>query len=467
MSLNEGYELDENESKEDRLSELVFDHPQDGVTPELDNNVTLIAADVAKYDRVSNLNTRLAVDKAIDQTTALEAHYLTGNFINESNPISMYSTWPTRTGLNAAMESLDGEKKNILVRLYEKIKEYIKKVIVWFGGLINRKPNPMDQKEVDDFFGKYFQKKTKIAQGVVIVQKRREDLFGRLNDLLKRKGEEQAILDSVDVFGQKVLEYFEKNDTRFQTFKESLSSTPLVVAMMGNSDYFGYLAKFSKHVEALTAGLENLVDLFASDDQKEVYKESVENARQLSAEFGKEILPIRTAVENINESFERLYQGTATKFASKVKDYTIEEFLEDSQYINAGVSDKAFKDLTESSSKIKGIQDIYDKLLSQLETSIAGFEEAKADKSNNGETIEILQRMIRELLSIISEGSQATTRYYAEVNRAQIAANKITAAAIGFVEGVSDYVKKLIEAIPEEARDDVRKYMEGIGFDLS
>lgn len=465
-SLNEGFEL-EGQTKEDQLAELVFDHPKDGVTPELDDNVTLIAADAAKYDRVSDLNTRLVLNKMIDQTTALEAHYLTGNFINENNPISHYTTWPTRTGLNTAMESLDDEKKNILVRLFEKIKEYITKVIVWFGGLINRKPNPMDEKEVDDFFGKYFDRKTKVAQGIVIIQKRREDLFGRLNDLLKRKGEEQAILDSVNVFGQKVIEHFEKNDERFQNFKESLSSSPLIVAMMGNSDYFGYLSKFSRHVESVTAGLNELVNLFASDEQKDVYKESVENARELSSHFDKEVAPIRAGIDNINESFERLYSNSTSKFASKVKDYGIEDFLEDARFINAGASDKAFKDLTDSSSKIKGIQEIYEKLIQQLEASIASFESAKSDKTNNGETIEILQRLIRQLLGVISEGSQATTRYYAEITKAQNAANNITATAVKFVEGASEYVKKLIEAVPEGAREEVRKYMEGIGFELN
>ncbi len=464
-SLN--HEIDsEDDAREDKLADLVFKESPNGQTPELDENISIIAALDSAHNKIDDVRETIVISGVIDKKTALEAHYVTGSLLTESNPITKYTTIPTRTGLSAALENLDNEKKNIISRLFEKIKEYIKKVIAWLGGLFNKPPNKMDQNKVEEFFDRYFQKNVKVAKGCAVVQSRKEDFFNRLTDILQRKGIEQAILDNVRTFGQKTLEYFERNDQRFQAYRDALAGSPLVCAMMFNTDYFKNLVKLNTYIHNFSNGLKEISDSLQSGGHEEVFQMTLADASKFSDEIKKELGDTKQSIAEIEKMFKGLYEGVTSRFSDKLKDYTIEEFLEDTRYVNSEISDNAFKKMSESSANIQELQKQYSNILDSLTKVMAVFEEARNNKKANQEVIGVFHQSFRDMFQTLSAGSSLVTRYYDEVTRCQTSADKITRACISFVEGANEYVRSMVEGVPEEAREEVKKYMTGVGFIL-
>lgn len=472
--LNDGLELDDvvdtSQPKEDQLAELVFESTQDGQTPELDENVTVIASLSKKHDRIEDTQDRLIQQDSISQAVALEAHNLTENLLTDQYPIGMFTEFPTRTGLNYALESLDKEKKNILVRLYEKIKSYIVRALEWLGGLINRAPKATDEKAVEEFFGKYFTQNTSVVEGTLIVNKRKEEFFSRLNDILKRKGLEQGVLDSVQLFGQKVLEKFEKNDKSFENLRTKIAASPTMVAMINNSDYFKNLVKLNEFVGRFREGLVTITDQLTKADFEDSLKYTKETADEFTRGVATEVASMTAAIDAMDKDFARIFESKmGSKFANEAAGWTIEDFLEDCKYLHEATNLKNYRELRVSKLEFQSLKDEYTTLLKRMDDVIAGYEASIADTRGKGgdpAAIETLHASFRELFALLSRGSQSTMKYFHEVLSAQRAAGELKNAAVLFVKSSNGYVKSLIASLPEKARPEVTKYMEGVGFKL-
>lgn len=473
QSLNAGVEIedivDTNQPREEQLADVVFENPQNGFTPELDESVTIISDLSKKHDRVETIQEDMNRTQTMDQSTALEVHYATESFITDQRPLKMYTEFPTRTGYTYAMEALDGEKKNIIMRLWEKIKAFIVKALQWLGGLVKRAPNSLDEKEVNEYFGKYFDKNLKAEKGVLLVTKRGEDFFSRLNDILERKGVEKAVQENISVFGQKILEQFQKRDESFEALRISITESPTALLLLNNKDYFSELTKLADIVDKFTVGLHAIA---RETSDVEGFSESLtfnlQQAKEFSDGLRSEIAPIKAAVEEISARLAKIYQNkNGGRFAAEGSNYTIEDLMEDGRYIHSQRMTSAVVQLERSNWGMDGMQKSFTDVISSLDNLVNKYEEARQKTAANGEegqVVEIIHGVFRELFMVLSEGSQQVMRFQSEVAKAFVNADKLLNAAISFTMRVNTYVKHMVDAVPEGAREQVQEYFEGVGF---
>lgn len=131
-SLNEGFELDDEISEKSSsleaidasgselvsitpsdFSKVVFDETTPGKVPELSDDASVVTM-VNKVEDLNDLKTSLINTSGMSKKFALEAEQLIPGFINDNNPISFYTEFPSKTNYKLALEAITKEQKKLV-----------------------------------------------------------------------------------------------------------------------------------------------------------------------------------------------------------------------------------------------------------------------------------------------------------------------------------------------------------------
>lgn len=108
------------------------DTTSEGEIPELRDDIDLIA--VATEDLeiqlrdLDLLKENIKASGGMCQTIATEAQALIPDFINDERPLDFFTKHPSKTMLAAALEEIDGEKKNILAKMWDVLINFLTRV---------------------------------------------------------------------------------------------------------------------------------------------------------------------------------------------------------------------------------------------------------------------------------------------------------------------------------------------------
>lgn len=134
--LNDNFLLADDSMEPKELPAVTLDvfksNPEDETVPELRDDVDLIAATedyaIALRD-LSLLEDSIREQGGMTRQLALEAHAIMPEFLHDDRPVEYFTKMPSKTLLSAALEDIGGEKKSLLKRMVEKIREFIAKLI--------------------------------------------------------------------------------------------------------------------------------------------------------------------------------------------------------------------------------------------------------------------------------------------------------------------------------------------------
>lgn len=132
-SLNEGVELDNEILDSDReagkvLDQQLFEEVVPGETPELAPELDILGM-VSKIRDLDYAQINLQNIGGISQEIALEHFWLVPGLINDDCPVGFYSKDVTKTRFNYALEAIESEKKTVVQAIWEKLKDWIAKII--------------------------------------------------------------------------------------------------------------------------------------------------------------------------------------------------------------------------------------------------------------------------------------------------------------------------------------------------
>lgn len=195
--------------------------------PELRDDLDLIA--VATEDLVVQMRDLNLLQQNIKeqggmcQSIALEAHALLPDFISDERPIGFFTKHPSRTQLAAALEDIDANKKNIIVRMIETVVAFIKRIL----------------KKIKDFF---------------IVSEEQKQAWKEQQEFAKNykgpKGEKKDASDKV--FHGQAAEQSKKWDEKVHLIAAMLGKDrlPIIAALMTTRSEIDLVGKFEKALKA-------------------------------------------------------------------------------------------------------------------------------------------------------------------------------------------------------------------------
>jgi hypothetical protein len=165
-SLNDGFELDDELPKSNKGSEdtelksisasdfsgIVFDKVVSGEVPELSDNSSVITV-VNKAEDLHDLKTSIVNVNGMSKKFALEAECLIPGFINEKNPITFYTEFPSKTNYKVALEAIGAEQKSLINRIWDLLSKLFKNSIAWLEEFVSKiKKLLIDPTDAHKFF---------------------------------------------------------------------------------------------------------------------------------------------------------------------------------------------------------------------------------------------------------------------------------------------------------------------------
>lgn len=106
--------------------------------PEIRDDVKIVANIESELASIEYLLKDIQTQKGVNQTLALEAANYSDDIKNTN--INFFTKEPTQTNLVFTQESLIESIRKRFNQIYEKIKEWIRKIVAWFVGLFKKTP---------------------------------------------------------------------------------------------------------------------------------------------------------------------------------------------------------------------------------------------------------------------------------------------------------------------------------------
>lgn len=352
-SLNSGFELDDEELEQpqtqtDRpqsqteepvetepedFAEVVFKSIDPGSTPELDDDVTLVACVNASKDLDYLQNDILKAD-GMSKTFALEAQKLIPGFISNERPLVFFTDFPSKTNYRAALEAIDNERKSIMQRIWEAIVSFMKRAKEWLKTLYTHLTST--RKKAETSARVYSQKIFKLTD-LETVQKAinsPENAISKVRMILKGKQSEEY-KDYMDALTENLAKFKKKTDSLYRRINKDdatyavVSKSTVVETLMKFGNSSDFIVQQYAHVDG--RWLRDLV--IPKDDDGEIDERSINEAikkivaaakSQGAANFKDHLQAIRLSLkqrvseyDNSNMSLVDLFKTFASTFDSR------------------------------------------------------------------------------------------------------------------------------------------------------